>query len=65
MKKKIAIFALAMLCSVPAFAARRQCEPWLCGTTVVAPANGMGASHAWMWPPGPTLWGFVMTAFGG
>jgi hypothetical protein len=64
MKKKIAIFALAILCSAPAFAAKRGCDPWLCGRTATGPASTSGASHAWMWPPGPTLWGFL-SAFGG
>ena len=64
MKMKIAIFALAALCSAPAFAAHGgTCAPWLCGTSATNPVPVSG--HAVMWPPGPTLWGFVMNIFGG
>ena len=61
MKNKIAIVALAIVFSAPAFARHTQCDPWLCGTSAVAPATG---AHAILWPPGPTLWGFVMSVFG-
>ena len=64
MKNKIAIVALVVFCSAPAFARHPQCEPWLCGTSAVAPAPATGA-HAIMWPPGPSLWGFVMSVFAG
>lgn len=66
MKMKIAIFALAVLCSAPAFAAHGDtCAPWLCGNTVIDSAPVTASGHAVMWPPGPTLWGFVMNIFGG
>jgi hypothetical protein len=62
MKSKLAVVALALLLSAPAFAkGRNACEPLMCGNSAVGtPAAGQSAAY----PPGPTIWSVMLQMFG-
>ena len=63
MKSKIAVVALALLLSVPAFAKQGgTCPSYLCGNAAIG--SPAAASESAAYPQGSTAWAFVLQMFG-
>jgi hypothetical protein len=69
MKSKIVVLALVVMVSMPALATARHggtCPVYLCGSSAAVPAAPVAAAdRVAAYPPGPTLWGLIMSMFGG